>query len=204
MTIETAFALMIAVFVLGLTPGPGVFAVVARALALGFRSTLVFIFGVIAGDLVYLVVAALGLSVLASKYADVFGFVKIAGGLYLVYLGVQTWRSAKNVDTGLTPAPERGQGHTFFSGLSLTLGNPKAVVFYIAFLPAFMNLTALSMADLALASLIVSGTLFGVLAGYAWMAAKARTLFRSPQAVKTLHKSAGGLMVCAGGFVANS
>lgn len=204
MTIESSLALMVAIFVLGLTPGPGVFAIVARALALGFRSTLVFIAGVIMGDLVYLVLAALGLSVFASEYASLFGWVKIAGGLYLVYLGVQTWRSAKNVETGLTPAPERGKGRSFLSGLTLTLGNPKAIVFYIAFLPAFMDLSALTAFDLGLASLIISLTLLVVLAGYAWMAAKARTLFRSPKAVKTLHRGAGGLMVVAGGAVANS
>jgi len=204
MSIESAIALAIAVFVLGVTPGPGVFAIVARALALGFRPTVVFILGVITGDLVYLVLAALGLSVVATQYSTAFGLLKIAGGLYLVYLGVQTWRAAKNVGTGMTPAPERGEGRSFLSGLSLTLGNPKAVVFYVAFLPAFMDLTALSTAGLIEAAGVVSVTLFAVLAGYAWMAARARTLFRSHRAVKNLHRGAGGLMIGAGGAVAAS
>jgi len=204
MSLESAFALVVAIFVLGITPGPGVFAIVARALALGFRPTLVFITGVITGDLVYLVLAALGLSVIATQYAAAFGVLKIAGGLYLVYLGVQTWRAAKHVDTGLTPTPERGRGRSFFSGLSLTLGNPKAVVFYVAFLPAFMDLGALSTAGLVEAAVLVSITLFGVLAGYAAMAARARALFRSKRAVKNLHRGAGGLMIGAGGAVAAS
>lgn len=204
MSIESAFALAIAIFVLGVTPGPGVFAIVARALALGFRPTVVFIFGIITGDLVYLVLAALGLSVIATQYSTAFGLLKIAGGLYLVYLGVQTWRAAKNVGTGMTPAPERGEGRSFLSGLSLTLGNPKAVVFYVAFLPAFMDLTALSTAGLIEAAVVVSVTLFAVLAGYAWMASRARTLFQSHRAVKNLHRGAGGLMIGAGGAVAAS
>jgi len=204
MSLESAVALSIAIFVLGITPGPGVFAIVARALALGFRPTLIFIVGVIAGDLVYLVLAALGLSVFATQYAAAFGLLKIAGGLYLVYLGVQTWRAAKDIDTGLTPAPERGAGRSFFSGLSLTLGNPKVVVFYVAFLPAFMDLSALSISGLVAASGVVSVTLFAVLAGYAATAAKARVLFRSKRAVKNLHRGAGGLMIGAGGAVAVS
>jgi len=204
MSLESTLALIVAIFVLAVTPGPGVFAIVARALALGFRPTLVFIGGVIAGDLVYLVLAALGLSVIATQYSAAFGLLKIAGGLYLVYLGVQTWRSAKHVDTGMTPAPERGRGRSFFSGLSLTLGNPKAVVFYVAFLPAFMDLGALSTAGLLEAAVVVSVTLFAVLAGYAAMAARARALFRSKRAVKNLHRGAGALMIGAGGAVAAS
>jgi len=204
MSLESTLALIVAIFVLAITPGPGVFAIVARALALGFRPTLVFIGGVIAGDLVYLVLAALGLSVIATQYSEAFGVLKIAGGLYLIYLGVQTWRAAKDADTGLTPAPERGRGRSFLSGLSLTLGNPKVVVFYVAFLPAFMDLSTLSTGGLVSAAVVVSLTLFAVLAGYAWMAARARMLFRSNRAVKNLHRGAGGLMIGAGGAVAAS
>lgn len=208
MSIESAAALAVAIFVLGVTPGPGVFAIVARALALGFRPTLVFIFGIIVGDLFYLVLAALGLSVLAGQYVAAFGLLKIAGGLYLVYLGVLTWRAAKDVETDLVPAPERNSmrhgGRRFLSGLSLTLGNPKVMVFYVAFLPAFMDLSQLGVGGLVSAALVVSITLFVVLAGYAAMAAKARGLFRSKRAVKNLHRGAGGLMIGAGGAVAAS
>lgn len=204
MSIESIVALSIAIFVLGITPGPGVFAIVARALAYGFRPTLVFVVGIIAGDLVYLVLAALGLSVLASQYAAAFGVLKIVGGLYLVYLGVQTWRAAKHADAGLAPPMERHAGRGFLSGLSVTLGNPKVVVFYVAFLPAFMDLGALSTADLMVAGTVVSVTLFAVLAGYAYMASRARAMFRSHRAVKNLHRGAGALMIGAGGAVAAS
>lgn len=204
MSIESAIALAIATFILAATPGPAVFAIVARALALGFRSTMTFIFGVIAGDMVYLVMAAYGLSVLATQYAAAFGVLKILGGVYLIYLGIQTWRSAKYVETGVLPVPEKRGGRTFLSGLALTLGNPKAVVFYVAFLPAFMDLEALSLTGLAVASVVVSVTLFAVLAGFALMAARAREMFRTPRAVRNLHRGAGGLMVGAGGAVAAS
>ena len=116
MSFESAIALSIAIFVLGITPGPGVFAIVARALALGFRSTLVFIVGIIAGDLVYLVLAALGLSVIATQYGAAFGVLKIIGGVYLIYLGIQTWRSAKHADAGLTPEPQGASGRSFLTG----------------------------------------------------------------------------------------
>lgn len=204
MSLESAIALSIAIFILGITPGPGVFATVARAMALGFRSTIGFILGIVAGDLVFLVLAALGLSVIATQYATAFGLLKIAGGLYLIYLGVQTWRSARHAESGLIPAPEKGSSRSFFSGLTLTLGNPKAVVFYVAFLPAFMDLEALSPGGLAVAGVVVSVTLFAVMAGYAAMAVRARKMFRTPRALRNLHRGAGGLMVGAGGAVAAS
>jgi len=204
MTVESTIALTIAIFVLGMTPGPGLFAIVARALATGFAPTLAFIFGIIAGDLLYIVLSALGLSVLATQYADLFGVIKIVGGLYLIYLGVQMWRSGKDADDLLTPKAERRGGRRFLSGFSLTLGNPKVVVFYAAFLPAFMDLSVLGMWDLVLVGAVVSVTLFSVFAGYAFMAARARRVFKSQRAVKNLHRGAGALMVGAGGAVAAS
>jgi threonine/homoserine/homoserine lactone efflux protein len=204
MSLESTAALAAAIFVLAVTPGPGVFAVVARALAEGLRATLPFVFGIILGDLVYLVLAALGLSVIATRYTDVFSVVKILGGLYLVYLGVQTWRAAKHADTVLVPPVSRHGAGRFLSGFTLTLGNPKAAIFYVAFLPAFLDLGALDAIDLVVAGCIVSVMLFCVLAGYAYLAARARTMFKSSRAVKNLHRGAGALMVGAGGAVAAS
>lgn len=126
MTLESALTVAIAIFVFGLTPGPGVFAIVARALAQGFRPTMVFVCGIIMGDLVYLVLAALGLSVIASQYASALGLLKIVGGLYLVYLGVQTWRSAKNGDTGLAPVATGGAYAWFSQRLQRYHGQPES------------------------------------------------------------------------------
>jgi threonine/homoserine/homoserine lactone efflux protein len=204
MSLESALTIAIAIFVFGLTPGPGVFAIVARALALGFRPTLIFILGIITGDLVYLVLAALGLSVIASQYAAAFALLKIAGGLYLVYLGVQTWRSAKNADTGLAPVAEGGRARGYLSGFSVTMGNPKVVVFYVAFLPAFVDLGTLTMPDLIAVAVVVTASLLASLLVYAAMAARARIFFKSVRAVRNLRRGAGALMVGAGGAVAAS
>lgn len=204
MTFESAALLAAAIFVFGLTPGPGVFAIVARALAYGFRPTLVFILGIISGDLVYLIMASLGLSVVATQYAAAFAVLKVAGGLYLVYLGVQTWRAAKYAGVGLAPVPLAGRGRGYFSGLSVSMGNPKVVVFYVAFLPAFIDLGALSMTDLVIVAGVVAASLLGSLLIYAFMAARARAFFKSPSAAKGLRRSAAVLMVGAGGAVAAS
>lgn len=204
MTLESALTVAIAIFVFGLTPGPGVFAIVARALAQGFRPTMVFVCGIIMGDLVYLVLAALGLSVIASQYASALGLLKIVGGLYLVYLGVQTWRSAKNGDTGLAPVATGGRARGFLSGFSVTMGNPKVVIFYVAFLPAFVDLGGLSLIDLSVVAVVVSFSLLASLLLYAAMAARARALFTSVRAVRNLRRGAGGLMIGAGGAVAAS
>lgn len=204
MSLESALTIALAIFIFGLTPGPGVFAIVARALAQGFRPTLIFILGIITGDLVYLVFAALGLSVIATQYAELFSVVKIGGGLYLVYLGVQTWRSAKHAETGLAPAPEGSRARGYLSGLSVTMGNPKVIVFYVAFLPAFVDLGALSWPDLALMTAVVIFSLLASLLVYAGLAAKARAFFRSVRAVRNLRRGAGALMVGAGGAVATS
>jgi hypothetical protein len=87
-TLPTALALAAAVFVLGVTPGPGVFAGVARALASGLGPALAFATGMVGGDIVLLLLVVFGLAAVAETMGELFLFVKIAGGAYLVWLGI--------------------------------------------------------------------------------------------------------------------
>lgn len=91
MTIESSIAFTIAMIILAASPGPGVFATVAQALAGGFRSTLEVIAGIVAGDLVFLLLAVFGLSALARTLGEFFIVIKIAGGCYLIWLGIKMW-----------------------------------------------------------------------------------------------------------------
>ena len=77
--------------VLAASPGPGVFATIARALASGLRPSLVVICGIILGDVIFLLFAAFGLSMVARALGNMFFIVKICGGAYLIWLGVRIW-----------------------------------------------------------------------------------------------------------------
>lgn len=203
MTLHSILALALAVFILGLTPGPGVFATLARALTQGVGPALIFVAGLTLGDLVYLSFAVLGLSYIAAEFSGVFLGIKIAGGVYLVYLGITLWRTkAEASDLGV--GVERGKLRGFLSGLMLTLGNPKAAIFYIAFLPSFMDLHAVSLSQFVIAAGVISGVIFTTLSSYALLAARLRPVFKSPRAMLRLKRGAGSVMIGVGGFVISS
>ncbi len=203
MSFETIITLLIVSFIIKATPGPGVFATVGRALFQGFGPTLVFIAGIMTGDFLYLFFAFTGLAVIAHQFGDFFFIVRLIGGGYLIYLGVRLWLAPPaGVET--LPAPSGNRGKAFLSGLLLTFGNPKVILFYLGLLPTFVDLTRLSIADMGLLTAMFLGILGSTLAAYAYAAARARRLFRSKTAMRRLNRGAGTVLIGSGGAVAAS
>jgi threonine/homoserine/homoserine lactone efflux protein len=201
MTLATILALAVAVFVLGATPGPAVFAIVARALASGLKPAIAFNLGVIVGDLVLLLLTTFGLAAAAQALGEWFVLVKIAGGLYLVWMGWTMWRAEPVVPGVVKPEPGQFR-RNILAGIVLTLGNPKAIVFYAAFLPTFVDLARVTAAELALVCAVIVGVLFTTNLFYGALAARARDLFRSRRAMRKLNRTAGTMMIGAGVAVA--
>jgi threonine/homoserine/homoserine lactone efflux protein len=204
MTFASTLAFIAAVFVLGITPGPAVVAVTARALASGLRPAFAFHLGVVAGDLTLMALAIFGLAAVAQALGPWFILVRIAGGLYLVWLGVRLWMAVPQ-EPGLQPAPTNGAfWRNALGGFALTLGNPKAIVFYAAFLPTFVDLAHLTALDIAILAAVVAGVLTVTNMTYGMLAARARALFKSRRAMRNFNRAAGTLMVGAGAAVATS
>src|SRR3569833_1623271 len=139
MSLLTLFAFTVAYVVAVLVPGPGVAAIVARALGGGFSSAVPMIIGILVGDLIYLVFALFGLAAIATYFGPIFVIVRWASALYLLYIAWQFW-TAKPGSEQLGPRQREPWLHTFASGLALTLGNPKAIVYYLALLPTVVPL----------------------------------------------------------------
>ena len=196
MTLWSSMLLAGAMFVLAVTPGPGVLATVARALSGGFRPAAVLVVGVVLGDLIFLLLAVFGLGALAAILGDLFVVVKYLGAAYLLWLGWRLWQT-RSADA---PSPRIGTSHTgsFLAGLLITLANPKVILFYLGLLPTLLDLQALTLTDLVLVVLIVSGVLGATLLGYALAAARARELVRHPRLAQALNRTAGGAMILAG------
>lgn len=203
MSFESALTFLAAIFIFGITPGPGVFAILARALLHGARSCLALSLGMIISDIVYLIAACFGLAAIATHWGEVFMVVRIVGAMYLVYLGYLMWTAPVNLDVDGSGSDQQSKRMGFLQGFLISASNPKVILFYIAFLPTFMDLTVLSAADIALASGL---TFVGLLAGLmliAIFASKARNWFKSERAMKGLNRSAGSLMIGAAGYLAS-
>ena len=202
MSIETGLALAIATLIFACIPGPGVSALVAQSLTRGMRTGVCFAAGLACGDLLYLLVALLGLGWVAAQIGPWFVMLKWAGAAYLVYLGIKAWLAQPPTAQTNTSPTHSGNGKTFLAGLCVTLGNPKVIVFYCGFLPGFINMPELTGTDIALVVSIIIPTVFSVLATYAWLAAKGREAMRSTRAWKIANRTAGSIMIGAGMAVA--
>ena len=202
---ETLLAFMAAMLVLALTPGPGFLAVVARAMSRGFGAGLAATAGLVLGDLLFLALAILGLSALAAVLGDFFLVVKWLGAAYLVWLGIALWRSggaAAQPTPPDTPRPKTSHRGSLALGFLVTLGNPKVILFYGAFLPTFVDLGSLTLGDVLLLGTVVAAVLFAVLGVYAFLAARAGRAMTSSRAQRWLNRVTGGLLVGAGVAVA--
>lgn len=133
-------AFIIASVLLAVTPGPGVFYIVARSLAAGRLSGLASVAGVALGNLGNAIGASLGLAALFAMSSLAFTIVKYLGAFYLFYLGVQAIRSTRVVShRDEVPLPGASRERIFFDGFVVALLNPKTAVFFAAFLPQFIQ-----------------------------------------------------------------
>ncbi|MGF1569178.1 MAG: LysE family translocator [Nodosilinea sp.] len=202
MTLESITALFIAMVISAAVPGPGVFACVARAIASGFQSTLYIIGGILLGNVVFLMIAILGLVAAANALGSFFIAVKYLGALYLIWLGLKLWRTDVAADQVDFSRSQSSPCSSFLAGLAVPFSNSAVIVFYVSLLPTFIDLTRLNWADSLIAIGVISLALFLVLTLYSYSAARAGRFVRGPRARKRLNRSAGTLMVGAGVYVA--
>jgi len=200
MTILNLLAFASAMFLLAVSPGPGVFATLARALASGFSHAAVLVLGIVLGDIIFLLLAIYGLSSMAEILGSFFSFVKYGGGLYLLWLGIKIWRAEPH-SREVKGVQEDSWRKNFLSGLIITLANPKVIFFYLGFLPTFMDLSSLTNGDILAISAVVIAVLGTVLLSYAFLATRASKIISSKQNQKRLNRCAGGVMVTAGGAI---
>lgn len=200
MTLLNIFAFSGAMFLLAITPGPGVFATISRALASGFSSASFVALGIVLGDIIFLLLAIFGLSAIASILGDFFILVKYLGGIYLLFLGYKILTSKEN-ETEIKGIQELSWKRNFLTGLLITLSNPKVILFYLGFLPTFVNLQTLNTFDIITISFIVAIILGGVMLAYAYSASSAKKLFKNKNTNKRMNLLAGSVMITAGGIL---
>ena len=202
MSPESAISFLFIIFLFAITPGPGVFALLARSLASGIKPCISLALGMAVSDVVYLILACFGLAIIAEQWAGLFMFIRIAGAFYLLYLGWKMWTvspkaSLQNNVDDVTFTAAKG----LLQGFLISASNPKVIFFYIAFLPTVMDLNSLTPFDIVLASGI---TLIGLMMGLmtiAICASSARRFFTSSKAVKGLNRTSGVIMIGAGVYL---
>ena len=188
-------------FVAVALPGPSVAAVIARSLARGTQGAVAYIAGSLFGDLIWFTIAATGLAALAQTAYTVFAVLKYAGAAYLLYLAYRLWTSPPQ-PVEEVPSSQQGErsSQLFIGSLTLTLANPKTVLFFLALLPTVVQLDKLSFIGFVEIAIVICIVLPLVFGGYVIAAARARNFFKSTKAVRNLNRGTG--VALAGAAVA--
>ncbi len=205
MSFESAVTFFLAIFIFGITPGPGVFAILARALVSGSRSCLALVIGMVGSDLIYLFLACLGLATIAENWSEVFTVIRYIGAAYLIYLGYKMFKAIPETKKAFESddvTPSCSTLASLTQGFFISASNPKVILFYIAFLPTFIDLTTLKMEDIAMVLVLAAVALTIGLMLIAYGAARASKLLKTSAAQIRLNKSAGGIMLLAGTYLA--
>lgn len=183
------------IFLLFLTPGPVWVALTARALVGGFRAAWPLAIGVALGDLLWPLLAILGMGWVLSVFSGFLDLMRWVACATFILMGVLIIRHAGrpiNPDSRLT---RPGMWAGFMAGVAVILANPKAILFYMGMLPGFFDLTALTPADIAVIAAISMGVpIVGNLL-FATFVDRARRLITSPGALATINRIAGGLLI---------
>ncbi len=198
MSIELWFAFVVASAVLLVIPGPTILTVISYSLAHGPRANIPLVAAVALGDSTALALSILGLGALLATSAWWFAVAKSVGGLYLIYLGLRLLRSGIASAAEPGPPPPGSCWRLFANTWLVTALNPKGIIFFVAFLPQFIDPAAEAARQLWILAVtfvllaIVNATL------YAAFAASARRLLSSPRALRGFNLAGGSLLTAAG------
>lgn len=201
MSFESGFIFFIAIIIFAVTPGPGVFALLAQSISKNAQSCVYLALGMALSDVIYLVLACLGLAAVAVYWEEFFIVIRVVGAVYLFYLAWKMWHQAPVVSEQQKSHTKISRAKLLAQGFLISASNPKVILFYIAFLPTFMDLNALNHQDIVVASLLcLLGLMIGLML-VAYGAQWAKSYFKSERAMQGLNRFAGSIMAAAGVYI---
>ena len=187
-----------ALIILFMTPGPVWVALLARSLSGGFQAAWPLALGVALGDILWPLVAALGVAWLVSEFADFMVVLKYVAVLVFMLMGAALIRNADHALSANSRLTRPGMWAGFAAGVAVIIGNPKAVLFYMGVLPGFFDLSTITALDLvAISTLSFIVPLVGNLVLAAFVD-KIRGLLKSPGTVRRINIVAGCLLIGVG------
>ena len=186
-----------------ITPGPAVLFVLSYGLSQGGRASLWANAGILSCNAFYFFLSALGLGAVLLASYDVFTVLKFCGAAYLVYLGIQTIRGAGLAfPAAQTAQPQWTGWRALTRGVVLQAANPKAIFFFIALLPQFIDTRTAVVPQILILGITSVAIEFFVLAGYGYLAGRAAAVVRRRKFVSTMNRVSGGMLVAAGAGLA--
>jgi threonine/homoserine/homoserine lactone efflux protein len=203
---HSSLLLFIVPYAIGaLFPGPVQIALVTRVITQGHKGAFPFVLGIVTGNSCWLCVTVLGLSTIAMKYAALFVFIKWFGILYLIVLSWKLWFAPIGempISGLINGLPRISLFRGFVGGAALTMGNPKAMLFFGAILPQVFDLSSITFPGFIL--IFTIGVSIDALSQflYVFSAARARRFIQSLRHQRMINRIAGSLMFGAATVIA--
>lgn len=199
MTVDELLSLGAALVLLAALPSSSVALVVTRAATRGVSNGVAVGMGIVLGDLVFVLLALLGLSAAAEVLGGFFAIVKVAGAIWLIGYG---WSLLRKRDAVASPPPTLNAGSgwltSFMAGFFLTLGDIKAILFYASFFPLFVDPASLTISGIAVVMLLTFICVGGVKTVYALLAVRIANTFTGHSVRNGARTLAGTVMMGAG------
>jgi homoserine/homoserine lactone efflux protein len=188
----------IATIILSVSPGPGVFSSISSGLHHGFRLGLWNGVGMQAANMILVTFVSLGLGALLIASETLFTGVKWLGVIYLIYLGIVTWRAPARGFEEDHDDDARTAREVFMRGFWVNLTNPKGIIFFAAILPQFIDVSRAQMPQYAILAATTFAVDLVVMMGYTALAAKVLAAMRDPAHLRWVNRGLGGAFVAAG------
>ena len=202
MNIIETIALFVIMAVLAAMPSASVALVITRSATLGVANGIAVSAGIVLGDLVFILLAIFGLSVVAETVGGMFMVIKYLGAAYLLWLGFSLLTSKSSITITVDKKIEkRNLATSFLAGLFLTLGDIKAIIFYVSLFPVFIDLSAVHLTDILIIISVMVASVGGVKVLYAFSATRLAAIARNHKFDNAARKTAGSFMVGAGSWL---
>lgn len=185
--------------VLDAVPGPAVMLVVATSLRHGWRAAVRTILGILSSNAFYFAISATSLGALLLASYNIFFLLKWLGAGYLVFLG---WKALRSRESFLVNSAAAALGRLYLDGVATQIANPKALVYFAAFVPLFLDRNLPVVPQLLILGATNTFFEFLVLLTYAVLAARAVALVRQPRYAAWTNRIAGVVLIAAGGGMA--
>lgn len=202
MTLTSLLIFAGALLVAAGSPGPSIAALVSRVIARGIGDVLPFLAAMWVGEAIWLSLAVWGLAAVAQSFAPVFLAIKWLGVAYLAWLAWKMWTAPVEAEAAAAFPAARSGWKLFAAGLTVTLGNPKITLFYLALLPTILDLAAVTFTGWVELTVTMVLVLAAVDLAWAFAAQGARQLLRSPRAMRIANRTGAGMMAGAAAAIA--
>ena len=203
MTFELWLTFTITSVILVAIPGPTNLMVMAYGLRHGTKPALFTVFGVAPGAAAAMALSFLGLGAILATSSQLFMVMKWAGAIYLIYLGIMLWRSTPNLDEVSIEEQNVSCKCIVFQAFTVSLLNPKGIIFYMAFVPQFISPDAPVLPQMLILGFTFVIIVFPVNTAYALLSGKLRAIIKSQRVMRAMNRTGGALLIGAGVLTAS-